>query len=743
MSSALLASKTVILEEEPQIRNVPGVPTAVLGAVGVTARGPVGLEVLCTSFTDYVNVFGGYTANGFLPNVVEGFFAEGGQEVHVVRTVHYTDATNPASKTSAAATLVLATSNNAASSGVVTSAIAGPYDLEPGQHVDVKIDGAGSATVVTFTATSAARESAAGTFNLADAQTLALILDGSGTTQTVTFHTSNFVSITAATATEVAAVINAGIVGGRATVTNTTHVSITSDRRGSSSGVNVTGGSANTALGYATGNVSGTGNVANIDAVTTTEALTAINGAVAGQSTTNVAGAVRITSSTTGASSSVQVVNTTTALAFGFDNATHVGLATGTQNTLRIDGKTDGTYANVVTVRVDAPTSGDAGRFNLVVLLSGLIVELFPDLSMVATDVRYVETVVNDAGTGSKLIAATDLEIATPSPNDSPAPGLFGPMTGGSDGLAGLADVDFVGTDPGKTGMRALDLVSNLSLLIVPDRATAAVQDAMINYCENVRAMAVFAILDPPAGLTATGVITYAQSTAALLGLSEFGALYWPRITVLNPSTAVFGNAANITIPPSGNIAGVYARTDAASEGGVYKPPAGVANGKLAAITGFETKEVLDESRRDLVFPKRINPISTEDGASRFLDGARTLKGTGNFPTVAERRGAIFIEQSVKKALLYARHQNNDEALRASVARTVDGFLLAQMNNGAFRSRDPKTAYFVDFGEGLNTPAVQFAGQLIGRIGIATQKPAEFIVLRFSQDTRAFDIANS
>lgn len=741
-SPALLSSKIVIVEEQPALRNIQGVPTAVLGMVGVAERGPVGQEVLCTSFTDYLRTFGGYIAAGFLANAVEGYFAEGGQELHVVRTVHYTDPTNAASKTSAAATLTLVTGNNAATPGVATSANVGPYDLEPGQHLDIKIDGAGSPTVVTFTATSAARESAAGTFNLADGQTLTLALDG-GSTQTVTFHTDNFVSITAATAAEVAAVINAGITGGRATVTNVNHVTITSDRRGTSSGVDVSGGTANTALGYTIGNVAGTGNVANIDAVTATEVQAAINAAVTGQSTTIVSGAVRIISSTTGSSSSVQVVSASTATAIGFDNATHAGMATGTQNTLRVDAKTDGAYGNTLFARVDPPTSGDSGFFNLSVVRGGLIVETWPNVTMDNTNPRFVETVVNDPDNGSSLIQATDLNATAPLAAAVPATGVFGPLAGGNDGLAGLVDADFIGTDAAKNGIRALDLVSNLSLLAVPDRATAAVQNAMVSYCETTRSGAVFAILDPPANLTAAAAITYFGQTAGLLGLSEFGAAYWPRVTVLNPSAVVFGNGANITVPPSGHIAGVYARTDASVDGGVYLPPAGIVNGKLTSITGFETREVLDEARRDLIYPKRINPLSTDEGAPRYIDGVYTLRGDGNFPTVAERRGVIFIEQSIKKGLLFAKHQNNDEALRATVARSAENFLTTQMNNGAFRSRDPKTAFFVDFGDGLNPPSVQFAGQLVGRIGLATQKPAEFVIVRFSQDTRAFDIANA
>ena len=73
------------------------------------------------------------------------------------------------------------------------------------------------------------------------------------------------------------------------------------------------------------------------------------------------------------------------------------------------------------------------------------------------------------------------------------------------------------------------------------------------------------------------------------------------------------------------------------------------------------------------------------------------------------------------------------------VRRTITAFLLAQMNNGAFRSKTPSTAFFVDVSEQLNTPTVIFAGKLIARVGLATNKPAEFIILRISQDTRALE----
>ena len=249
----------------------------------------------------------------------------------------------------------------------------------------------------------------------------------------------------------------------------------------------------------------------------------------------------------------------------------------------------------------------------------------------------------------------------------------------------------------------------------------------------------VFAILDPPAGLGAAGIVDYVLNTAALGNLSEHAAIYWPRVKVLNPSRSVFGSSDQLVVAPSGIIAGVFSRTDGGRPGGVYDPPAGIDKGRMFGVLGFETDEVLEERKRDLVYPKRINPLTTGPGLPRYIDGSRTLKGDGNFPYVAERRGVSFIERSLKQGLQFARHKNNTEGLRAQVRRTITAFLLTQMNNGAFRSREPDKAFFVDVSDTLNTPTVIFAGKLIARVGLATNKPAEFIILRISQDTRALE----
>jgi phage tail sheath protein FI len=95
MSAQLLSSKVVIVEEEPSVRGIPTAPTSVTGAVGITERGPVGEATLCSSFEEYQQIFGGFTADSDLALAAMGFFENGGSQLWVVRTVHHTDVSDP------------------------------------------------------------------------------------------------------------------------------------------------------------------------------------------------------------------------------------------------------------------------------------------------------------------------------------------------------------------------------------------------------------------------------------------------------------------------------------------------------------------------------------------------------------------------------------------------------------------------------------------------------------------------
>jgi hypothetical protein len=732
MSGQLLSSKVVVVEEEPRVRGIPSAPASVAGAVGLTERGPVGQAVLCSSFDDFQTKFGGFTPDSDLALAAMGFFENGGSQLWVVRTAHYADVANPTSVTAVRAAGFLV-AGGGPTPAVLLGAAPGPFVLTDGDLIRLSVDGAADVDAVFNGSAAAVAAAGAGPYALADGMTLLVRIDNR-LEQTVLFSSANFVDIANATAAEVAAAINAVIIGGRATTPGSI-VRLASDTVGTASRVQVTGGTANAVLAFPGAASVGGGNVANLRAVDVLEVKAVVEAAIPTVVVdAGVGGVLAFRTVGTGATATLQA-RAATATAFGLDTALHSGTASGTANALRVEGKDPGVYANRLEAEVRAATNGSPSAFDLLVVDDGVYRESFPNLSMDPDDARYVERVVNDARAGSVYVRVIDQLLAgMPVP-----PPQTVALAGGGDGLVGLDDNDFIGSEAGKTGLHALDHVQDLSLLLVPGRATPAVHNAMVRYCEVDRDGTVFAVLDPPANQSATDIVTYVATTASLENLSEFAAIYWPRVKVLNPQKNVFGSAEQLVVPPSGIVAGVYSRTDSARPGGVYDPPAGIDAGRMFGVLGFETDEALEERKRDLVYPHRINPLTTGPGLPRYIDGSRTLKGDGNFPYVAERRGVIFIERSLKQGLEFARHKNNTEGLRAQVRRIITAFLLAQMNNGAFRSREPAKAFFVDVSEQLNTPTVIFAGKLIARVGLATNKPAEFIILRISQDTRALE----
>lgn len=743
-STELLASKVVVLEEEPQIPAIAALPSAVLLVEGVTERGPINDPQLLTSFGDFKNLFGGFFTNGHVPLAIHGFFYQGGQFAWVNRVVHYTDLTDRTGGHGAVkGSVTLQNAGNVASAASVgPGSDTAPFALDPAQHIDIDI-GAGP-VVCTFDAAAADITDTA-TYPvsaLSGGETLGITIAGAngGAEQTVTAAGGE------TTAVEMAALFNEQITGLQAEVSGG-QVKLTTDRKGTGASIQITtGGTLNAVLGFSTSAVAGTGDVADIDAVTAAEAEAVIEADLAAAVTVTADGNGKLTIATvaTGASAEIQVEATST-VTFGLDTDAHTGSDATPANTLTVEGKTEGAYAADITINVSAAPSLKAAEFTLKVLVNGVVTETFPNVTMDDDATNYVETVINDVNLGSNLIAVTDLDATGTVLQQRPANGTSSAMTGGDDGLTGLADADYIGNETGQTGLRAFDRVNTGRILTIPGVTSANVHLAMLEYAGDTRNGSMFCVIDCPSGYTAAQVVDFVDTNGLLEHTyGEFGAIYWPWIKVSNPQPSVFGTDDFITVAPSGWVAGKYASNDQ-KIGGIYESPAGTGEG-FGVISGLRGVEdppggesehpVLDERVRDYIYPNRINPITKLPGTSWHIDGGRTLKSTGNFPNVGERRGVINIEQTIKNALIVVKHRYNNRANRQRVGRLIEAYLTQEMNKGAFRSTNKSEAFFVDVSDALNPTANVFAGIMTVRIGLATNKPAEFIVILVTQDTR-------
>jgi hypothetical protein len=722
MSNELLSSKVVLLEEEPAQRGLASLPTSIAGAVGIAARGPIGEATLVTTWDEYVRRFGGFVAGADLPLGVLGFFQNGGRQLWVVRTCHYAAPDDPTTASAASATASLLSAPSLTVAELVGAPL--PIALAAGATLALGVDGR-PAVAIAFVGTAAQlRATAAGPYALAADLTLMLAVDD-GAPQTVTFPAATFVDITKATAAELAAVIG-GATSGIIAAVDAGRLVISSATRGTASRLQVLGGTAAPALALPAPPAVGTGTVARLDAVTLAELAAAIDAAdLDVRVDATPTGALRLRSYSTGPGAQLRAWPATAA-AFGFDTAVHTGRVVPAARAVDLFARSPGAWGNRLSVEVRAGSLPELT--DVVVREGGASREVFLDASIDPTHPRYVARLVNDATRGSTLVRAVDARSGAFAL--APATVL---LDGGDDGTAGLGDDDFLGATAARTGLHALDNVPDLSVVFIPGRATPRVHAELLRYAAETRQGSVFALLDPPAGLAATGILAY-QANAGLEGASEYGALYWPRVLIANPDQRALGPEATLVAPPSGAIAGMIARTDGARPGGVYDPPAGVEVGRLLGVTGLESLDVLDENLRDLIYPHRINPLNRSATGAWYVDGVYTLRGDGNFPTIAERRGVSAIERALRGGLEFARHRNNDDALASEVFRTIKGYLITQLGQGAFASRDPKTAFFVEVSR---DGAERLRGELSVKVGLATQKPAEFVIVRLSQVTLA------
>jgi hypothetical protein len=747
MSQQLLSSKWIVKREAPKVVNIAAEATGITSFVGVTERGPIGEKVKISSWDEYVDTFGNVALNSDVSLAVYLFFEEGGSTCYVVRTVHYTNIDSPTSFIAVKGEKELSTDAVApAKASVANTVILEPFALATGDTLVIEVvndEVSSGDKTLTLTGVAPMKESTTSTYALVDEMTLTVKVDR-GAVQTIEFLTSEFDNIAAATPAEVAAVINAKIHGAYATPTATT-VQLRSDTAGTGGYIEITGGTANAILLFNTAEGHGTGNVLDINFVDADEIAALIDTLLATEGSASAVGSIiTIESVGTGADSTIQVKAASTADGkIGFTNAVVAGTDGGAVVTATVSTKTEGAYGDRIQIKVENASSGVASEFNLTVMFDGYLEETFPNLTMDSTADRYCETVIN---AGSNYIAIEDEEPDGSALQRRPVNGTFTALTGGSDGLVGLVEADFIGSAAAENGLYALTGVTDSDTLAVPNySSTAAVSGAMIQFCEVEMNGLMFAIIDPPSSANASAIVTWFEDTAMLTNLSELAAAYWPRTTITNKWASVFGSDATIPVPPSGQIAGLYARVDNSAPGGIYKTPAGTdEQGLLYTAKGFEgmtgdlKHDCEKESKKDIVDPKRINIITRDEGAI-YVDGSYTLKSDGPFPFVAQSRGTIFISRSLIKGLQWVRHKRNSIKIRRRVERTVQKFLIDQMNVDAFSTKDPNTAFFLDVSDALNSPSVRAQNKLLVRIGLSYDDPIIHGVLLITKDTRALE----
>jgi hypothetical protein len=303
----------------------------------------------------------------------------------------------------------------------------------------------------------------------------------------------------------------------------------------------------------------------------------------------------------------------------------------------------------------------------------------------------------------------------------SPLASEWVPLSNGQDNLDQLTVEDFIGVDGGsgnRTGIQAMEDITNISICIVPGMWSQSIQAALINHCETLRYR--FGILDPPDGLSIDEIIAFRQPLD-----TEYAAIYYPWVQVLDPSVV-----QNVDVAPSGHMAGIYAQTDI--NRGVFKAPANV---EISMIT--KIAQDVNKREQDLLNPIGINALRYFPERGNRVWGARTLSSDTDWQYINVRRLFIYIEASIDQGTQWVVFEPNDQRLWARVRQTITEFLTTTWLSGALQGATPDEAFFVQCDLTTMTQDDIDNGRLICVIGIAPVRPAEFVIFRIQQIMQA------
>ncbi len=262
--------------------------------------------------------------------------------------------------------------------------------------------------------------------------------------------------------------------------------------------------------------------------------------------------------------------------------------------------------------------------------------------------------------------------------------------------------------------------IDEIAIVAIPGATDQAQHAAILAHCFGLEDR--FAILDgvqAPADLTHGSIAPAGRSEAG-----SYGAIYFPWIEVSNP---IAGDT--IFVPPSGHIAGIYARSD--GNRGVHKAPA-----NEAVIGALDAERRLTRAEQDGLNPEGVNVIRVFNGTPKVW-GARTRADNAHsqFRYVSTRRFFNFLRESIDQGTQWVVFEPNAHPLWESIKRSVNGFLLLQWRGGALFGETPGRAFFVKCDEETNPADVREAGQVVTEIGVAIVKPAEFVIFRIEQLT--------
>ncbi len=352
------------------------------------------------------------------------------------------------------------------------------------------------------------------------------------------------------------------------------------------------------------------------------------------------------------------------------------------------------------------------------------LVEEYDNVNVLEGGRRNVVTVINAASRLVRLIATgTPMSRPTGMPFDAL-------LTGGAEGKM---DADsFTGASsvaPDLTGLAALESIREFAILACPDAVNSSYTafgssliQAMVTQAETMKNR--FVVTDVIAGQRDVNTIYPPVDTS-------YGAVYYPWIHVLDAK-----NNNPVLMPPSGHLAGLYARID--DQVGVWKAPANAHLRGLHDPGNGPLEFQVDQAQQDILNPRGVNAIRDFQATGRgiLVWGARTMSSDPEWRYISVRRLSIYVRESLDQGMEWVVFEPNDQNTWTQVVSSGSAFLNTLWLDGGLMGASQNEAYFVLCDRSTMTQDDIDQGRLIFNVGIAPLLPAEFVILRIVQQTK-------
>jgi len=413
-----------------------------------------------------------------------------------------------------------------------------------------------------------------------------------------------------------------------------------------------------------------------------------------------------------------------------FSTETSSSLASGSSNNLRFE--------------IVNPSSG-SGTFDLLIRRgddnqnSKVVLEQWTNLSLDPNQGNYIEAVIGnqytttDSGytqtTGdytnkSRYVRIKSVTYTTPNyfdNNGNPVPsytsslpivqsGSFGGGAGTNGAVYGLSNSDYTSS---------ISLLSNVDEfkfnIITTPGITATAGNSVLTSLTNMASDRgdCIAIVDMSA--FGNNIATVINNATAID--SSYAATYYPWVQISAPNTGKL-----TWVPPSTIIPSVYAYNDRV--GAPWFAPAGFTRGGLSVI---QAERKLAPSDRDTLYAGKVNSLATFPGQGVVAYGQKTLqKKASALDRINVRRLLIELKSYIGQVANGLVFEQNTAATRNRFLRQVNPYL------DSIQQRQGLYAYKVVMDDSNNTADVIDRNQLLGQIFIQPTRTAEFIILDFN-----------